>query len=254
MMLSFDLASPPDAPAVVFLHGAAFTRHTWLPQMEALADEFRLIALDLSGHGQLAGQPFRLADAARQVADVVDAHASGRALLVGLSLGGYVAVSLAHWSPARAAGLVLFRCSANYRGTRGSLLRLNALLLAVYPERWLTRLNARTLRRMLPPDLAAAQIATGFSWRAAGQGFKAIAGADPRTWLRAYPGPVLVLNGEDDRPNRAREAVLVAVAPRATLGIIPRAGHGCNLEQAEAFSAAVRDFARAHGGMTRASS
>ncbi len=99
---------------------------------------------------------------------------------------------------------------------------------------------------MLPPDLAEAQIAAGFFWRGAGQGFKAIAGADPRPLLRAYPGPILVLNGEDDRINRVGEAALVAAAPYVVLRIIPHAGHGCNLEQPTAFSAAVRDFARAH--------
>lgn len=175
-MPSFDLAGPPDAPAIVFLHGAAFTRRMWLPQMDALAGEFRVIALDLPGHGAAAGRPFRLDQAVRDVVAVVDEHTQGRALLVGLSLGGYVAMVVARRSPCRTTGLVLSGCSVVYRGLRGGLARLNALLLRVYSERWLTRMNERTLRQMLPPALAEPQIAAGFYWKAAGQGFGTIAG------------------------------------------------------------------------------
>jgi len=241
---SFDLAGPPDAPAIVFLHGAAFTRRMWLPQMDALAGEFRVIALDLPGHGAAAGRPFRLDQAVRDVVAIVDEHTQGRALLVGLSLGGYVAMVVARRSPCRTTGLVLSGCSVVYRGLRGGLARLNALLLRVYSERWLTRMNERTLRQMLPPALAEPQIAAGFYWKAAGQGFGTIAGEDVRPALRAYPYPVLILNGADDRLNRAGEAALAVAARDATVRIIAAAGHGVNLEQPEAFTAAVRAFAQ----------
>lgn len=244
-MPSFDLAGPPNAPAIVLLHGAAFTRRMWLPQMDALADEFRVIALDLPGHGVAAGRPFRLDQAVRDVVTVVDEHTQGRALLVGLSLGGYVAMAVAEQAPQRTTGLVLSGCSVVYRGLLGGLARTNALLLKLYREPWLTRMNERTLRQMLPPALAEPQIAAGFYWKAAGQGFGAIAGRDFRLALRAYPYPVLILNGANDRPNRAGEAVLAAAARDATVRIIAEAGHGVNLEQPEAFTDAVRAFAHA---------
>lgn len=244
-MPSFDLAGQPDAPPIVFLHGAAGTRHMWLPQMDALADEFRVIALDLPGHGAEARYPFRLDTAARDVVMVIDQHAHGRALLVGLSLGGYVAMAVAQRSPAHAAGLILSGSSIVYRGVLGGLARLNALLLKLYSERWLTRMNKTTVRQMFPPALAEPQIAAGFYWKAAGQGFGAIAGTDFHPALRAYPGPVLILNGAHDRLNRAGEAALAAAARHAEVQIITGAGHATNLEQPEAFTAAVRAFAQA---------
>lgn len=243
-MPSFDLSGRPAAPTIVFLHGAAFTRRMWRPQMDALADEFRVIALDLPGHGAEAGRPFRLGDAVRDVVVVIDEHAHDGALLVGLSLGGYVAMAVAQQAPRCTTGLVLSGCSVVYRGLLGGLARTNALLLKLYSEPWLTRLNERTLRHMLPPALAEPQIASGFYWKAAGQGFGALAGRDFRPALRAYPNPVLILNGANDRLNRAGEAALAAAARDATVRIIADAGHGVNLEQPDAFTAAVRAFAR----------
>lgn len=243
-MPACDLAGAHGAPVIVFLHGAAFTRRMWLPQMEALADEFRVIALDLPGHGAEAGRPFRLGTAVRDVVALIDDHAPGGALLVGLSLGGYVAMAVAAQAPQRTTGLVLSGCSVVYRGLLGGLARINALLLKLYSERWLTRMNERTLRHLLTPSLAEQQIAAGFFWRAAGQGFGALAGRDFRPALHTYPDPALILNGANDRLNRMGEASLAAAAQNATVRVIADAGHGVNLEQPEAFTAAVRAFAR----------
>jgi len=107
-------------------------------------------------------------------------------------------------------------------------------------------MNARTLRQMLPPALAEPQIAAGFYWKAAGQGFAALAGRDLRPGLRAYAHPVLILNGADDRLNRAGEAALAAACTQAMARTIAGAGHVANLEQPTAFTAAVRAFAQAH--------
>ncbi|EMA33868.1 alpha/beta fold hydrolase, partial [Halobiforma nitratireducens] len=43
-MRGVDVAGPPDAPALVFVHGAMFTRKMWAPQRDALADEYRVVA------------------------------------------------------------------------------------------------------------------------------------------------------------------------------------------------------------------
>jgi pimeloyl-ACP methyl ester carboxylesterase len=93
--LAYDTAGPLGAPPIVFVHGSRVTRKMWLPQMEALADDFRVIALDLPGHGVLASTPFRLETALAVIDDVIRRGASGRALVVGLSLGGYLAMELA---------------------------------------------------------------------------------------------------------------------------------------------------------------
>ena len=82
------LEGPPDAPAIVFVHGTRLTGAMWVAQQLALADEFRTIALDLPAHGTHAADPFTLDGAADALSASIREHASGgRAVVVGLSLG-----------------------------------------------------------------------------------------------------------------------------------------------------------------------
>jgi hypothetical protein len=62
--------------------------------------------------------------------------------------------------------------------------------------------------------------------------------------LRSFPGPALIVNGENDKPNRKREAALLRAAQDGQLQIVKQAGHLCNLEQPEAFTHQVRTFAK----------
>src|SRR5258707_11197784 len=94
-------------PTIVFLHGTRLTSAQWGPQIAALSDEFDCLALDLPGHGTRMTDPFSLAGAADSVADAIAAHGGGRAIVVGLSLGGYVAMDLAARWPDRVSALVL---------------------------------------------------------------------------------------------------------------------------------------------------
>ena len=83
-----DVAGPPDAPPIVFVHGAAFTGKMWAPQRRVLSDEFRVVAPDLPGHGARADRDFRLGRAVDLLDEVIDEEAGGNAVVVGLSLGG----------------------------------------------------------------------------------------------------------------------------------------------------------------------
>ena len=97
---------PPSAPAIVFVHGTRLTKAMWLLQQAALHDEFRTIALDLPGHGARADEPFTLEAGADAVSAAIRDHAGGRAIVVGLSLGGYVAMALAAREPERVRGQI----------------------------------------------------------------------------------------------------------------------------------------------------
>ncbi len=62
--------------------------------------------------------------------------------------------------------------------------------------------------------------------------------------LETFPGPALILNGENDKPNRKREAALLRTAQDGQLELVKQAGHLCNLEQPEVFTDQVRTFAK----------
>jgi pimeloyl-ACP methyl ester carboxylesterase len=83
------------APAIVFLHGMGVSSWMWQPQMEALSDAYRCIAIDLPGNGESHQHEWRsLADTAVQIGAVIRDRAGEKAHIVGLSLGGYVALQV----------------------------------------------------------------------------------------------------------------------------------------------------------------
>ena len=245
--LPADIAGPADARPIVFLHSVQLTRKMWLPQVEALSSEYRLIAPDLPGHGALAGVPFRLETAVEGIAGLIDREARGRALVVGLSLGGYVSMEVDVRYPAKAAGLILAGCSADPRGIITLPYRLTAFLSPLIDDRWMSALNAWVYRRMFPPFIAEAQIRSGFYFKAFPQVIRELAGRDFPSRLREFPGPVLFLNGERDHIFRTSEHDFVAAAPNTRLELVKHAGHLSNLEQPEAFTQIVRAFARSIG-------
>ncbi|MGH2503553.1 MAG: alpha/beta fold hydrolase [Ktedonobacterales bacterium] len=242
---SFDVAGPEDALPIIFIHGVAWTRAQWGPQTRALSDAFRVAALDLPGHGARAAEPFRLASAAQAVTEVI-ARASecgAQALVVGHSLGGYVAIAHAAAHPEQVAGLLLAGSSVDYR-LLGRLSALDAWLsLRVVGARRIVMMQEKSVREMLPPDLAEAQIAAGFTFGALPAIYRELARHDFRALLRTIPRPILILHSERDRPNRRGERQSLAACQQGTLATIADAGHLCNLEQPDVFTAHVRTLA-----------
>src|SRR5262245_40720163 len=106
--LGWEVVGPEGGAPIVFIHGAVMTRAQWCLQVDRCAAAgYRCVSVDLPGHGELAGRPFTLDAAADHVIDVIDRAAGGRAVVVGLSLGGYTAMTVAGRSPERVRGLVL---------------------------------------------------------------------------------------------------------------------------------------------------
>jgi len=99
-----------DAPAVVMLHGLRSYAHTWAPVADALADRYRVVALDQRGRGRSDWDPQRDYYAAAYVRDLdalVHALDLRRFVLVGHSMGGANAFVYAAAKPERLAGLVI---------------------------------------------------------------------------------------------------------------------------------------------------
>lgn len=238
----------PDAPAIVFLHGTRLSRAVWTPQLDALGGEFQAIALDLPGHGARAGDRFSLERATDVVAATIrDRAAGGRAVVVGLSLGGYVAMTLAARSPELVRGLVIAGASAEPAGVRVLAFRTLAVAMARLEHPPLDRLSAWFFRARYPAVVAEPIVAGGF-WSAGG----AVALRDlfdrrfvPR--LAAYGGPVLILNGEYDLLFRLSAPTFAAAASDARRVVLGGALHLSNLDRPMAFNQVVRDFARSAG-------
>jgi pimeloyl-ACP methyl ester carboxylesterase len=240
---AFDVAGSEDAPTLVFLHGTRVTRAMWKPQVAALADRYRVVTVDLPGHGVLADTHFRMPRAVAIARSVID-RTGGRAIVVGQSLGGYVAIELAAAHPGHVAGLVLCNSTAEPRTVARRAPRAVGIYLV-------DRVGERYLGRGAPvhpggPGSGPAPRATN-GWLFKG-GYRAAMTALRTSFLpqlAAYPGPVLLVNGADDPLFRRGERAFLAACRDGRLHVIEGAGHLVNSEQPEAFNAAIRQFAEA---------
>ncbi len=201
--MTYDVAGPPDAPAIVFVHGTRLTRAVWAPQIRGLSGDVPDDrAWTCRATATLADEPFTLDGAADRVARrSIDEAADGRAVVVGLSLGGYVAMELAARSPERVRGLVLAGATAEPTGpsccrtsrSRGSWAPLDG------PR--LDALNRRFFRSRFPAAIAEPIVAGGF-WSIGGAAaLRALAGD------RFLPRLAAISGTDPDPQRRARPAV-----------------------------------------------
>jgi pimeloyl-ACP methyl ester carboxylesterase len=239
----WDAVGPADAPAIVFLHGAILSRAMWGPQVERLRDRYRCVTVDLPGHGVLTRQPFDLEDAAAGVIRAIDGAAGGRALVVGLSLGGYVAIAAAADHPDRVRGLVIAGASAEPVGLARLAYLWYGWSLRLLPSNLLEDVGIGLFRRFYGRALGEA-VTKGYDARAGGRAIVELAGERVRfrDRLRRYGGPVLVVNGGLDPWFRLGERGFVGGLPNVTIRRLDRASHVSNLDRPDAFTAAVAAF------------
>jgi pimeloyl-ACP methyl ester carboxylesterase len=238
----YDAHGPTDGPPIVFIHATRLTRAMWTAQVERLSDTFRVVTLDLPGHGSRAAERFTLDAAADAVAETIDRAANGRAVVAGLSLGGYVAMHLAGRSPERVRALVVADATAEPVGLLALPYRVLGWSFGILEHRGLTTLNRWFFRSRFAPELAEPIVAGGF-WGAGGRdALHSLAGHRFRPSLAAYPGPTLLLNGSLDLPFLVGRRGFAASAQDARSVRLPRATHLSNLDQPDAFSDAIRRF------------
>ena len=186
----WEATGPEDGRPIVFIHGVRENRHKWAPQLP-LADAFRVVTLDLPAHGTQPAERFRLERAVEHVAEVIDVAADRRALVVGFSLGGYVAMELAARSPRRVAGLMLCGASSEPWTVVAAPLRLAARLMLAIDEGvsmpWAAAMTGRAaLGRRLDPTVTPTRRRDRID--AGGQALLDIAGRRFRPRLRTYEG------------------------------------------------------------------
>jgi pimeloyl-ACP methyl ester carboxylesterase len=233
-----------DSLPIVFVHGTRFSAGQWSAQLAALRGEFEVAAVDLPGHGERAADPWRLSSATRIIASAVDALDRGPALVVGHSLGGYAALEFARRCPHHVRGLILAGASASTRGPWATPYRWAAKLVPRIPVDRLTRWNDRLLRRLYPPEVVAATIRAGYAFHTLPAAWDEVLGRFDAGAMRHVKAPVLILNGEKDTVFRAGERDFARAHPHARVELIPKARHLANFDDPDAFTDAVRRFAR----------
>ncbi len=235
---------------MVFLGGLGTTRTGWDPQLVALSDGYRCVAWDQPGYGLSPAPPAGLTFAllADAVAALIEALGAAAAHVVGLSMGGQVALHTALRHPDRVRSLALLDTSPAF-GLNGTdpeqwkRLRLDALDAGETP----TTIAEPVLRSIMAPGVSAGAVAAAVSSmeRISSTGLRAaielLPSHDVRRRLGELRVPTLVVVGEHDEETPLSYAQLIADGiPGATLEVIPGSGHIANLEAPEAVNAALR--------------
>ena len=240
-------------PPLVFAHGAAEDGRVWRPQLDALADEFTVVAWDEPGTGRSSDVPadFALADYAACLAALIAALGLGPAHVVGLSWGGTVVLELYRHHPRLVATLILVD---TYAGWKGSLPKeevdariagARQMLAAPEFDPTLPGLFAGDPPAQFVPMLE--EVAAAVRPETLRTQLWVMAEADQRDVLPQIKAPTLLIWGEHD----ARSPLRIArefheLIPHSELVVIPGAGHVSHLEQPARFNEAVREFCHAH--------
>jgi pimeloyl-ACP methyl ester carboxylesterase len=230
------------APAVVLLHGIGAAGWMWWQQVAALADH-HCLTVDLPGHGGSSVVPWvSVDDAAEQVADLIRSRtAAGRAHVVGLSLGGHVALSLLERRAEVVERVVVSGVTAEPWGHPllvEAQLRLTSAML-----RSPRAADAQARAYRLPP---AQRDALAGSLQAMPPGtYRQVAREVSRyrvpATLAAVRTPTLALaGGNESELIRRAVGVVAGVLPAGEGRIAPDLGHGWNVEAPELFNATVR--------------
>jgi 3-oxoadipate enol-lactonase len=212
-----------------------------------------VVRYDTRGHGRsgVPGGDYTLDQLGRDALSVLDAADADRAHVCGISLGGMTAMWLALHAPARVDRIVLANTGARI-GTlemwqqRIGLARTAGMapIAEITPARWFT-----SAFRERYPGIAgefAAMVAAcdpnGYAGCCA-----AIRDADLREEIRRIAAPALVITGAEDPATPPSDGALLAARIPGARSIELAAAHLSNVEQADAFSAAVLEFLRSSG-------
>lgn len=245
MVLFFKEFGRADSPTIVLLHGGGVGGWMWKPQIEQLKDAYHLLVPDLPEHGQsVAVKPLTVQNAAAQVADLIRTRAhSGRAHVVGLSLGAQTTIELLSQAPEL----------VDHAIASGPLMRplpgigLTNLMAKMYwPFRnmtWLVKWNMQGLGvpaeyfAEFRQDTATLTI-DGFVRMTLANGNNHV----PSN-LQAVTVPTLLLVGEREL-KIMRESVrdLLAMLPSAQGYVVANAIHNWSLQFPDLFTETVRDW------------
>jgi len=237
----------------VLLHAFPLNARMWEPQLDLAAGGWRIIAPHFRGFDGGDAKPPIVAidDYVGDVIDVLDSLHVHEAVVVGLSMGGYVALAMVRHTPRYLQALVLADTRPQADTPEGVDGRKR--LIALAEKEGAGAIAAEMLPRLLGDTTLRARPAVVESVRGlvTSNSPEAIAGAlhammtrpDSTALLPKIHIPTLVMVGDEDRvtPPAVAEEMHHAIGG-SDFAVVPRAGHLSNLENVEAFNNALADF------------
>ncbi|MGH6739294.1 MAG: alpha/beta fold hydrolase [Bradyrhizobium sp.] len=231
-----------DGPPLILTHGYSSTSAMWTGQVEALSKHRKLILWDMRGHGQsdYPESPSAYSEALTvgDIAALLDAVGIRKAIVGGLSLGGYMSLAFYRAHPERVSALLIIDTGPGFKKDDArEVWNKRALETADRFEReGLEVLKSASRER----STVSHRDARGLALAARGM----LTQRDARVIevLAEIKVPSLVVVGADDTPFLAASDYMAAKIPGAEKVVIPAAGHAVNIDQPQAFIEAVLPF------------
>ena len=239
--------------AVVLLHGFPFDRSMWRGQVEELSNSFRVIAPDLRGHGEttVTREPSTMEEMAEDLSVLLDELNVPRAVVCGLSMGGYVALAFYRAHPSRVRALVLADTrpqsdTEDARRTREETAR-RALAEGMAPiaDAMLPKLLSTRTREQAPETVARVrEMMLGANPEGAAAALRGMAlRRDQTDLLTLIDVPTLVIVGSEDKITPPSDAEAMSEGIEGSrLVVVEGAGHVSNVERPREFNRALVGF------------
>jgi len=246
--LYYEIAGQGDP--VVFIHGLGSSARDWEYQVPFFAPRYRVVVFDVRGHGRSDKPPgpYSVPLFAQDAAALIRALEAAPAHVVGISMGGMIALQLAVDEPALVRSLVVVNSGPELvvRTFRERLMILQRFLIVRLLG--MRKMGEVLSQRLFPrPDQAPLRQMFVERWaendpRAYREAMRALVGWSVADRLGDIRCPTLVIASDQDyTPVSAKEAY-VARMPNARLVVIPDAHHAVTVERPEEFNQALLDF------------
>lgn len=229
-------------PVVLLTHGFSSTSHMWKGQIEPFSKKYQLVIWDMRGHGQTDSPTdeslYSEEKTVGDMAALLDHVGAKKAVIGGLSLGGYMSLAFRRAHPDRVSALLIIDTGPGFKNDDAREgWNANARKTAA---RFETE-GADSLKNR-SPEMATSRHRDILGLARAGRNMLTQKDARIITSLPDIREPALVLVGANDTPFLNATDYMAAKIPGAQKVVIPDAGHAANMDQPERFNEAVLNF------------
>jgi pimeloyl-ACP methyl ester carboxylesterase len=231
-----------DGPPLILSHGYSYTSALWAGQIAALSRRHTLVLWDMRGHGQsdYPDDPKAYSEelTVGDIGALLDVVGAKRAIVGGLSLGGYMSLAFYRAHPQRVSALLIIDTGPGFKKEepRDAWNKRAFDTAARLQSEGLEALKAGSRERSTGSHRNAAGLAL------AARGMLTQRDARVIETLPEIKVPSLIVVGAEDMPFLAAADYMAARIPGATKVVIPAAGHTVNIDQPRAFQEAVLPF------------
>ena len=251
--ISYTDEGPDNAPVIILIHGFPLNKSMWNKQVEALIETYRVIAYDVRGHGNSTSgtDDFTIELFVTDLIRLMDALKIEKAMLCGLSMGGYIALSAVENFPKRFGALIL--CDTNCVADTPEAKGKRMMSIESIQKNGLEQYAKESLGNLFAPEsfvtnkekiALVKEMIKGTSVQSLSNTLIALSKRkETCAGLVTIHIPVLIVVGKEDKITPPEAALLMQKKIKGSkLNIIEHAGHLSNIENSYEFNGQLRKF------------